>query len=53
MDCGQSLIIPPLFDGINYAYWNVHMRAFLESLDEKVWLTVEVGWKKLEEPPVT
>ena len=29
------------------------MRAFLQSLDAKVWLTVEVGWKKPEEPPAT
>ena len=29
------------------------MRAFLQSLDAKVWLTIEVGWKKPEEPPVT
>ena len=35
MDRGQSLIIPPLFDGINYAYWKVRIRAFLQSLDEK------------------
>ena len=46
MDHRQSLIIPPLFDGINYAYWGVHMRAFLQSLDEKVWLAVEVGWTR-------
>ena len=24
------------------------MRAFLQFLDEKVWLAVEVGWKKPE-----
>ena len=29
------------------------MRDFLQSLDAKVWLTVEVGWKKPEEPPAT
>ena len=29
------------------------MRAFLQSLDEKVWLAVKVGWKKLEEPLIT
>ena len=29
------------------------MRAFLHSLDEKVWLAIEVGWKKPEEPPAT
>ena len=40
MDRGQSLIMPPLFNGTNYAYWKVHMRAFLQSLDEKVWQAV-------------
>ena len=53
MDRGQSLIIPPLFDGTNYAYWKVRMRAFLQSLGDKVWLAVEVGGKKPEEPSVT
>ena len=41
MDRGQSLIIPHLFDGTNYANWKVRMRAFLQSLDEKVWQAVE------------
>ena len=44
MDRGQSFIIPPLFDGTNYAYWKVRMIAFLQSLDEKVWQAVEIGW---------
>ena len=43
MDRGQSLIIPPLFDDTKYAYWKVRMRAFLQSLDEKVWQAVEIG----------
>ena len=51
MDRGQSLIIPPLFDGTNYAYWKVSMRAFLQSLDEKVWQVVEIGWIKPKEAP--
>ena len=51
MDKGQSLIIPPLFDGPNYAYWKVHMRPFLQSLDEKVWQAVEIGWTKPKEAP--
>ena len=51
MDRGQSLIIPPLFDGTNYAYWKVRMRAFLQSLDEKVWQAVEIGWTKSKEAP--
>ena len=28
MDRGQSLLIPPLFDGTNYAYWKVRMKIF-------------------------
>ena len=51
MDRGQSLIIPPLFDGINYAYQKVRKRAFLQSLDEKVWQAVEIGWTKPQEAP--
>ena len=51
MDIGQSLIIPPLFDGTNYAYWKVRMRAFLQSLDEKVWRSIEIGWTKPKEAP--
>ena len=58
MDRGQSLIIPPSFDGTNYAYddtnyayWKVRMRAFLQSLDEKVWQAVEIGWTKQKEAP--
>ena len=49
MDRRQSLIIPPLFDGTNYAYWKVHIRAFLQSLDKKVWQAVEIGWTKPKE----
>ena len=34
----------PLFDGNNYAYWRVRMRAFISTLDEKAWKLVLVGW---------
>ena len=51
MDRGQSLLIPPLFGGTNYAYWKVCMRAFLQSLDEKVWQAMEIGWTKPKEAP--
>ena len=51
MDRGKSLTIPPLFDDTNYAYWKVCMRAFLQSLDEKVWQAVEIGWTKPTEAP--
>ena len=46
MDCGQSLLIPHLFDGTNYAYWKVCMKVFLQALGEHVWQVVEVGWIK-------
>ena len=51
MDRKQSLIIPPLFDGTNYTYWKVRIRAFLQSLNEKVWQAVEIGWTKPKEAP--
>ena len=49
MDREQPLIIPSLFNGTNYTYWKVHTRAFLESLDEKVWQAMEIGWTKPKE----
>ena len=51
MDRGQSLIIPPLFDDTNYAYWKIRIRAFLQSLDEKVWQAMEIGWTKPTKAP--
>ena len=46
MDRRQSFIVSHLFDGTNYVYWKVSMRDFLQSLDEKVWQVVEIGWTK-------
>lgn len=40
----QSVSIPSYFDGSNYAYWKVRMRAFLKTLDECVWLCAQNGW---------
>ena len=51
MDRGQSLIIPHLFDGTNYVYRKVRMRAFLQPLDENVWQAMEIGWTKPTEVP--
>ena len=51
MDRGQSLIISSLFDDTNYAYWKVHMKVFLQSLDQKVWQAMEIGWTKPMEAP--
>ena len=46
MEHGHSLVIPPHFDGNNYVYWKVRMKAFLKSIDERVWNSIEYGWGK-------
>ena len=48
MDRSQSLNAPPYFDGSNYAFWKVKMRAFLCSINEAVWDAIEIGWTKPE-----
>ena len=48
MDRSQSLNAPPYFNGSNYVFWKVHMRAFLCSIDESVWDAVHIGWTRLE-----
>ena len=50
MEYGHSLVIPPHFDGNNYAYQKVRMKAFLKSIDERVWNSVEYGQEKLTTP---
>ena len=49
MDWFQSLNASPYFDGSNYAFWKVQMRAFLCSIDEAIWDAVKIGWTRLEE----
>ena len=46
MDRSQSLNAPKFFDGSNYAFWKVRMRAFLCAIDEFVWDYVENGYVK-------
>ena len=46
MDQSQSLNVPPFFDGNNYAFWKVQMRAFLCSIDDTIWDAVEIGWTR-------
>ena len=50
MEHRYSLVIPPHFDGNNYAYWKIRIKAFLKSIDERVWNTVEYGWEKPTTP---
>ena len=46
MEHGHSLVIPPHFDGNNYAYSKVRMKAFLKFIGERVWNSVEYEWEK-------
>ena len=46
MDRSQFLNVPSYFDGNNYAFWKVKMRAFLCSIDDTIWDAVEVGWTR-------
>ena len=48
MDRSQSLNAPLFFDGSNYTFLKVRMRAFLCFIDESVWDAVEIGWTRLE-----
>ena len=48
MDRSQSLNAPPYFDGSNYAFWKIRMRAFLCSIDKRVWDATDIGWTRPE-----
>jgi len=38
---GASINRPPLFCGLNYQFWKVKMKIFVESLDKRIWDTIE------------
>ena len=50
MEQCYSLVIPPHCGGNNYDYWKVRMKAFLKSIDERVWNFVEYRWEKATTP---
>ena len=50
MEHGHSVVIPPHFDGNNYAYWKAGMKAFLKSIYERVQNFIEYGWEKPTTP---
>jgi len=40
---GASISRPPLFSGVNYAFWKIIMEIFIESLDHVVWDAIVSG----------
>ena len=50
MEYEHFLVIPPHFNGNNYAYWKVRLKAFSKSIDGRVWNFVEYGWEKPTTP---
>ena len=40
---GSAVNRPPMFNGMNYAFWKVRMRIFMESIDALIWEVVVHG----------
>ncbi|MQM21703.1 hypothetical protein Taro_054748 [Colocasia esculenta] len=40
---GHSINIPPLFDGIDFAYWKTHMEVFLHGQSYDLWNVITKG----------
>ena len=40
---GSAVNRPPMFNGMNYAFWKVRMRIFMESIDALIWEAVVNG----------
>ena len=38
---GSSINRPPFFCGLNYQFWKVIMKIFVESLDRGIWDAIE------------
>jgi len=34
---GASINRPHLFSGVNYQFWKIRMKIFIESLDRGIW----------------
>jgi len=40
---GASINSPPMFGGVNYAFWKIIMKIFMESIDMGIWDAVVNG----------
>lgn len=41
---GALVYHPLLLDRSNYLHWKARIRAFIKSVDEKVWSSITNGW---------
>ena len=48
----QTKIGTPLFDGLNYAFWNVRMRVYLQAQGVDVWKAVVNRYNVPATPPI-
>ena len=42
---GASSGRPPLLNSGNYSFWKIRMRAYIRSINEKAWMSVEEGYE--------
>jgi len=40
---GSSVNRPPMFNGMNYAFWKIRMKIFMEPIDALIWEAVVHG----------
>jgi len=40
---GASIHRPPMFSGVNYQFWKVRMKIFIESIDRSIWNAIVNG----------
>jgi len=40
---GSTVNRPPMFNGMNYAFWKIKMQIFMESTDALIWEVVVHG----------
>ena len=40
---GHATNCPPLFEGIDYSYWKMHMKYYIQSVDYQYWERIESG----------
>ena len=45
MPKGASSGRPPLLKSGNYSFWKIRMRAYIRSINEKAWMSVEEGYE--------